>query len=355
MSRVTNSVLLRYGINTFWSSWSFSNKLLNNSLQLNVFFSLFLRNYFFKLLKIQYSRFIITLYIFYLRDQKFSFLDKYLKLNKIIRTNLNLRKNYSLRVSIKDSLPVRKNTSCLRLYKLSIMMFFLLSLVKRIFILKKNTKGIINFFSKVTLNNHLLVLRPHFFFVSKQISLQRVKIKLINSIIKLKFLGLICSVLVFFYTNKRYFVNLKPLTDKKQEFKLPFLFNSTKSVIVKQRLYLVYLSFLFFKASILNFYINILIKEIKDKKHINVIKLLFDNIKVLFEQQMIPIAGIKFQIAGRLNGKLRKSRFGYNIGSIKLMSFLTLCNYSCDFVYTQYGSFSLKLWLCVHTEQSVTS
>jgi hypothetical protein len=166
---------------------------------------------------------------------------------------------------------------------------------------------------------------------------------LINSLIKLKLLGLNCSQLIFLYTNKRYFVNLKPLTEKKQEYKFPFLFNTIKSLTIKQRLYLVYLSFLFVKASILNFYINILIKGIKDKKHINVIRLLFDNIRALFQQQIIPITGIKFQISGRLNGKLRKSRFGYNIGSIKLMSFSTFCNYSCDFVYTQYGSFSLKL------------
>jgi hypothetical protein len=38
-----------------------------------------------------------------------------------------------------------------------------------------------------------------------------------------------------------------------------------------------------------------------------------------------------------------------------LMSFSTFCNYSCDFVYTQYGSFSLKLWLCAHTQHSLIS
>jgi hypothetical protein len=37
------------------------------------------------------------------------------------------------------------------------------------------------------------------------------------------------------------------------------------------------------------------------------------------------------------------------------MSLYTFCNYSCDIIYTQYGSFSLKLWLCANTEQSLTS
>jgi hypothetical protein len=171
----------------------------------------------------------------------------------------------------------------------------------------------------------------------------RIKIKIINNLVKMKLLGLICSMLIFFYTKQKYFVNFKFLTEKKQDFKFPFLFNTNKYLVGKQRIYLIYLSFIFLKASILNVYINILVKEIKDKKHINVIRGFFDNIKILFQQQFIPISGIKFQIAGRLNGKLRKSRFGYNMGSIKLMSLYTFCNYSCDIIYTQYGSFSLKL------------
>ena len=71
----------------------------------------------------------------------------------------------------------------------------------------------------------------------------------------------------------------------------------------------------------------------------------FSSLKTLFKQQVIPLSGLRFKISGRIGGKLRKSVFGYKLGQIQLMSFDSFIDFSCDFVYTQYGSFSLKLWL----------
>jgi ribosomal protein S3 len=71
--------------------------------------------------------------------------------------------------------------------------------------------------------------------------------------------------------------------------------------------------------------------------------LFFSSLKTLFKQQVIPLSGLRFKISGRIGGKLRKSVFGYKLGQIQLMSFDSFIDFSCDFVYTQYGSFSLKL------------
>lgn len=95
------------------------------------------------------------------------------------------------------------------------------------------------------------------------------------------------------------------------------------------------------------------IKKTKNKKHIKNLIDFFSGIKIIFEKKIIPISGLKFKIAGRLGGKLRKASFGYTLGYMKLMTFKTYVDYSCDYIYTQYGSFSLKLWLSDQNEHSL--
>lgn len=362
MSRVTNSVLLRYGINTFWSSWRLSLNSVNSSLQLNVFFSLFLRNYFFRVLKIQYTRVNILIYVFYLREDKFSFLYKYLNLNKILINNLQKRKNYGFTINSKGSSNKVASIAFWLVNKVISLLYTAFWWLWRLSALKKKLIYI-NFLVPTNRLYRLALSKSRKRIVCKKLvkwktrkkkvkfitCKKQVKLRLINHLIKYKTLGLTCSILIFYYTTRKYYIHFKSLTHKKQDIKLPFLFNLKKNLIAKQRLYVVLLSFMFLKSFVLNSYIAILIKEIKDKKHITVIKRLFESIKALFLQQFVPLLGIKFQIAGRLNGKLRKSRFGYNIGSIQLMSLSVFCDYSCDLAYTQYGSFSLKLWLCANT------
>ena len=167
----------------------------------------------------------------------------------------------------------------------------------------------------------------------------------LNSSIKLKLLELYLSSLIYFYSKKKIIIKLHLLTEKIQEVKLPFLFNILKDTEKKQRFIIIILSFMFFNAGILTTYLNNIITNLKNKKHIHTITFFFEKLRLTFLQQIVPLSGIKFKLAGRLNGKLRKSKYGYTIGSVKLMTLNLNFSYSYDCVYTQYGVFSLKLWL----------
>ena len=98
MSRETNSLLLRYGINVFWSSSLSNPSIYSLNFQFNSLFNLILRNFFFRALKIQYTQNVISLYLFYFKEDRFSFLFKFLKLKKIIITSLITRRLYSFRL-----------------------------------------------------------------------------------------------------------------------------------------------------------------------------------------------------------------------------------------------------------------
>lgn len=144
------------------------------------------------------------------------------------------------------------------------------------------------------------------------------------------------------YTNKNFKIVFKSLTEK-SGIRFPFIFKYFKNYSLKQKFYLLLLSLYFFKTSLLTTYISLIIKKTKNKKHINTLIAFFKSFNIIFLKQILPISGLKFKIVGRLNGKLRKNAFGYKLGFLKLMSFNIALDYTCDFVYTQFGSFSLKL------------
>ena len=81
---------------------------------------------------------------------------------------------------------------------------------------------------------------------------------------------------------------------------------------LKQKLYIISLSFMFFKGSILLHLIHSIVKKTKNKKHIKNLLLFFKEIKILYNMQYISLDSFKFRIAGRLGGKLRKGNFFLN-------------------------------------------
>lgn len=170
------------------------------------------------------------------------------------------------------------------------------------------------------------------------------KLTLLNSFLKFKYLELYCSVLVFLYTKQKLSISIISIFEKPFVFyKVPFFFKYLKKSFLKQKLYIINLSFLFLKGSILLYYIHNIIKKTKNKKHIKTLLIFFREVKLIFKMQYIPICGFKFRIAGRLGGKLRKGTFFYKLGNLKLLTFITFLDYSFYIVHTVYGVFSLKL------------
>lgn len=340
MSRETNSTLLRYSINTFWSNSISSDRALYSKKQYEYFFILLLRNYFLQSLKIQYKSSLINIYVYFYKDDKLSFIQKYITWKKIQLNTLLYRKNYNILNKKKIQTYTKKNLILKHLFSL----LYKLKISKYIYnFLKREQKQKNDIFfinpSKTNYTQNILCNKKFFFY-------KKLKLKKINNVLKFKWLGLLFSNILYFYTNNKNSVILKPSLDKLTYTKMPFFFKYLKYDISKKKLYILLTGLSFFKSFILNLYISDIIKSTKNKKHIKNLISFFSLIKTLFNKQIIPFSGFKFFISGRLNGKLRKGSFGFKLGIIKLMTLDTFVNYSCDIVYTQYGSFCLKSWLC---------
>lgn len=295
----------------------------------------------------QYSLYLINIYVFYYKEESSFLLQMLLNFKKKELTRLHLRKFYGLKSLLKTRGIKLKATFLMPLFLLVVKI--LIAKIYMFFFKKKFY--LVSPYFKLKASLIKKSIRKTFFLKKKKKTKRKkyyllsfFKLKYINYLIKFKYLGLFCTLLISFYTTKSLKVNLKSIVEKSLTFiRFPFFFKFLKNYVLKQKLYLVLLSFLFLKANILTSYINIIIKKTRNKKHVKNLIMFFNNIKMLFEKQIISLFGLKFKIAGRLGGKLRKGSFIYKLGAVRLMSFNVVLDYSCTFVYTQYGSFSLKL------------
>lgn len=334
MSKETSSTLLRYGINSFWSNSISSSRSLYLPMQLNSYFYLFFKNYFLMPLKIQYNKNKVIIYIFYYKNEKLTFLQKYFIWKKTKLHKLILRKNYNHSSLQTDS---KKNRKKLINYKILLLLTKYI-LVKLFYCKLKQNKEYNDYIFK----KYLKIKRTF-----KNTRKKKIKLKKINFILKIKKLSLINEIIINSYTNNCYKIIIKPALKKLFYNKMPFFFKYIKNSIQKNNIYILLIAFIFNKSNIINLFVANIIKNTKNKKHIKNLIFFINIVKLLFEKQFISFTGYKFFIAGRLNGKLRKSSFGFKMGSLKLLSYSTNVFYSCDVVHTQYGCFSLKSWLCL--------
>lgn len=358
MAKKTNSLLLRYGINIFWSS-SISNP--NLEYRIVVFFNLltFMFKYFnFQILKIQNNLKQLYIYIFPYKE-RFNFLIRYiLYFEKSLLTKYFFRVVYGIKIrkQTKSLFKINKKkekrvaifffTLGFLVFKILILKWLLFLKKFKILIIKKIYLLSFNFYFSDTLTLQGFVVKKKF-----NLILYFYKLNLLNSFLKFKFLELHCSLLSFLYTGKKLIFTIKSIFDRSfLFFRIPFFFKYLKKKFLKQKLYIINLSFLFLKGNILLYYIHNIIKKTKNKKHIKNLLTFFKELKIIFKMQYIPIWGLKFRIAGRLGGKLRKGTFFYKLGNLKLLTFNTLLDYTLTIVHTFYGVFSLKLWLCVLSE-----
>ena len=166
--------------------------------QFNSFIFLILRNYFLKAFRIQYFSTYINLYVFYFKEDRFSFLYKYLKLKKIILNSLFYRKKYAFLLKKKGASKIRVAKGLLKILmlinKLFLLRFFHLLLKKPVFVfyLDAGYYPILrlkqNMINKVAFKKVKKKLTTHC--KKKKSLLYKYKIKLINSLLKYKLLGL---------------------------------------------------------------------------------------------------------------------------------------------------------------------
>jgi len=81
------------------------------------------------------------------------------------------------------------------------------------------------------------------------------------------------------------------------------------------------------------------------KNHKRFLKNVILNVETFWKTRKVSFQGIQLRVSGKLNGRMRKSKYHYGIGKIQLQSLKNSLNYSISISYTRFGIISTKFWL----------
>jgi hypothetical protein len=238
--------------------------------------------------------------------------------------------------------------------------FFKLSvLINRLFFIKgisviKSYFGIDNniiFFDFFVFYNHFKLI----IYKKKIVKKQNFLIKRIESII---FFSYVIKKYLKKFSCNSYILKIKVLNNFIEKNYLKLLYKKLKIFVSSMfnRRFNFFIDFLkmtvlFLKNSYvdLNNFIFILGKVFKSlskrlhTKFLSFIKILFT---LLISFKKSSIKGVKFILNGRFRAKERASSKIIQIGNISIQSFNKLIQFSSLHVYTLYGVFGLKIWIC---------
>ena len=83
----------------------------------------------------------------------------------------------------------------------------------------------------------------------------------------------------------------------------------------------------------------------RNKKHKWVLKKFISILERLFFSNILKFKGFQLRVAGKLNGKMRKSKYHYKLGKTEFQVLNIYVAYSFFLSYTKFGVLSLKIWL----------
>jgi len=83
----------------------------------------------------------------------------------------------------------------------------------------------------------------------------------------------------------------------------------------------------------------------KDKNHRRFIRRTILSIEKFWTTYNFGFNGIQLRVTGKLNGRMRKSKYQYILGKVSLQTLQTILSYTISIAYTKFGLISTKLWL----------
>jgi ribosomal protein S3 len=101
------------------------------------------------------------------------------------------------------------------------------------------------------------------------------------------------------------------------------------------------LALFYFNSSLLSNYLSFLIKN--SDKHYVVLKNVVKVLQNFYLVSHIKLLGIQLRLSGKLGGKMRKSKYHYQLGKVQLQTLKSKLSYDLGNSYTKYGVISVKV------------
>ena len=120
-----------------------------------------------------------------------------------------------------------------------------------------------------------------------------------------------------------------------------------KDLIKKKEFYFIFqtliLAFIYNNTRIISEYIASFI--LLTTNHLKDVKKFIKIFEKLYFSNIVKLTGFKLWLKGKLNGKMRKSKYIYKIGKVQLQTLKLIFDYNLYLSFTKFGIISIKTWL----------
>lgn len=353
MTKKTNSLVFRYGLNIFWRNKSAQFKSISNILQLENILIKELQTQNLKIVFIYYKHKWVSISVYSHQTNNQS-----LKYNIVKYFNTVLNWN---QVSIQFNI----SKTCLQFFfniiqrcqlhiltsnnyhitSYIIWFFFnkyiLYSLIINI---KKNILHFYNNFSYIRDTLLLLINMP--LFITKQsisFNISRFKIRTINGSIKLKVLSLYLENSIVRSCGLFFNISINNVLLQRGLLLQNKIINKYQQEGVYYIFHTLIISILYNNTKIITDYLSFYIKL--RNNHQKLLKNFISILNKIYFGRIINMHGLKLRLNGKLNGNMRTSKYNYSLGKVQLQTLNVMLNFNQTVSYTKFGSISIKIWL----------
>lgn len=362
MTKKTNSLVIRYGISVLWKNKNSCSKVFSNILQLEKLISAWLKKKTLTLLYMKQQYSYIYLYVYnqlYFDDKLKSDILKYYKktfdLNTLIK-KFGIEKKQLLFLLFENN--TKKIKQRIKAFLTKKIYYLLLSLeIKKcltllvclrlqLLCLLKINLAIVVIDKLALLPNPIIYLKRSLISgVSNSISLRKM-----NGFLKMKMISKSLEILILKLKAQKISIKINNIFLNKGIDKVPFFGKQIIKPDFRFKFFTIFWSIAYTQSKLLTEYIAILIK--RGKQHRKTLQLFTNFFEKIFYSRLLTLLGFQLRVTGKLGGKLRKSKYHYKIGLVKLQTFKYYLSYSCVPSYTKFGVISIKLWLVQQHERS---
>jgi hypothetical protein len=181
----------------------------------------------------------------------------------------------------------------------------------------------------------LWIMYPFFFPKIKQINI-KLDLKRIWSSNFFKTLSILLENVIFYVKQRYISIKLLSVWEKKglivKYFAVDFFIFQ-----------LLILASAYNNSDIISKFISLQLK--KDKNHRRLIRKIVLAVDKFWTSYNFGFNGFQLRITGKLNGKMRKSKYQFILGKVSLQSIDTALNYTIAIAFTKFGVISTKLWI----------
>lgn len=353
MAKKTNSLIFRFGLSILWNNKSNNDQWLVNKIKLENLLCKELQKKKIKVLFIQYKKYNINIFIYnflgkqeFLKTQIMKYFNKVSNLEKIVNkfgVSNSIVQWFLKGENIKKGIKTQKNFIVVDKITL-----FYKKVFRRIIIIQLKNHKFFIFGQIFWILKVLKILEQKTIFCSynKDINFKIIikrKFRKISGLIKFKLFTIYLETLIFRYCHyflkvilhnilaKKGLVMIHKIDKKYQQKNFSFVFHT------------ILLGITYMNTKIITDYLSAMIET--DRNHKKILKNFIKIVEKVFFSNTINLKGFQLRVSGKLNGKMRKSKYRYSLGKVQLQTIKLQLSYSMGISYTKFGILSIKIWL----------